>query len=235
MPVKIRLQRKGRKARPYYHIVVADSRAPRDGKYIERLGSYNPITNPATIEINFDRALTWLQNGAQPTETASAILRYEGILLKKHLLEGVKKGAFDEAKAEEKFQTWLKEKRNKIQAKIDNLAKSKDSDINKRLEDEAKISEKRAQAIAKKNAALLAASKAEVATEEAPADEVVEDVAEEVAAEETAVIEAPVATEEVIEEPVAEAAVEAEETTEEPVAEAAVETEESEEEKKSEE
>jgi small subunit ribosomal protein S16 len=215
MPVKIRLQRKGRKARPYYHIVVADSRAPRDGKYIERLGFYNPITNPATIEINFDRALTWLQNGAQPTETASAILRYEGVLLKKHLMEGVKKGAFDEAKAEEKFQTWLKEKRNKIQAKIDNLSKSKDTDIDKRIEAEAKVSEKRAQAIAKRNAAALAKSKAAEAGDVA----VEEEVAEEIAVEETPVAieevqEAPVAAAETTEE--AEAQPEAEEATEAP-------------------
>lgn len=211
MPVKIRLQRKGRKARPYYHIVVADSRAPRDGKYIERLGFYNPITNPATIEINFDRALTWLQNGAQPTETARAILRYEGVLMKKHLLEGVKKGAFDEAKAEEKFQSWLKDKRNKIQAKIDNLAKSKDSELTKKLEEEAKVSEKRAEAIAKKNAALLKAQagEAEVAEEE---------VAEETVAEETPVAEAPV-EETVVEEAPVEETVAEEAPAEEPVAE----------------
>ena len=100
MATKIRLARHGRKGRPFYHVVVADSRAPRDGRYIERIGSYNPMTNPATIDLNFDRALYWLMTGAQPTDTAKRILSYEGVLMKKHLLEGVKKGAFDMAAAE---------------------------------------------------------------------------------------------------------------------------------------
>ena len=107
MATKIRLQRFGRKGYAFYQVVIADSRAPRDGKFIERIGSYNPNTNPATIDLNFDRALYWLQVGAQPTDTARMILSREGVCLKKHLLEGVKKGAFDEAKAEEKFQAWL--------------------------------------------------------------------------------------------------------------------------------
>ena len=104
MPVKIRLARHGRKRHAFYHIVVADSRAPRDGRLIERIGSYNPNTNPATIELDFDKALNWLKNGAQPTDTCRAILSYKGVLMKKHLLEGVKKGAFDEAEAEKFYQ-----------------------------------------------------------------------------------------------------------------------------------
>ena len=115
MATRIRLQRFGRKSYAFYQIVIADSRAPRDGKFIERIGSYNPNTNPATIDLNFDRALYWLQVGAQPTDTARMILSREGVCLKKHLLEGVKKGAFDEAKAEEKFQAWLSEKKLALQ------------------------------------------------------------------------------------------------------------------------
>ena len=100
MPVKIRLSKKGRKKLPYYHIVVADSRAPRDGKFVERIGLYNPQTNPATIELNFDRALDWLQKGAQPTDTCRAILSEQGVMMKKHLIEGAKKGAFSMEEAE---------------------------------------------------------------------------------------------------------------------------------------
>ncbi|WP_321306005.1 30S ribosomal protein S16 [Marinifilum fragile] len=167
MPVKIRLARHGRKRRAFYHIVVADSRAPRDGKYIERIGSYNPNTNPATIDLNFDKALTWLGNGAQPTDTARAILSYEGVMMKKHLLEGVKKGAFDEATAEEKFQAWKQEKDAKINAKKDGLSKAAEEAKAARLEAEAKISADRAEAIAKKAAkAEEAGDDAEAANEE---------------------------------------------------------------------
>jgi SSU ribosomal protein S16P len=169
MPVKIRLARHGRKRRAFYHIVVADSRAPRDGKYIERIGSYNPNTNPATIDLNFDKALTWLGNGAQPTDTARAILSYEGVMMKKHLLEGVKKGAFDEATAEEKFQAWKQEKDAKINAKKDGLSKAADEAKAARLEAEAKISADRAEAIAKKAAEAEAAAKAEEAGDDAEA------------------------------------------------------------------
>mgnify|MGYP003504457548 CR=1 FL=1 len=116
MATKIRLQRHGRKSYAFYQIVVANSRAPRDGKFIERIGSYNPNTNPATVDLNFDRALYWLQVGAQPTDTARNILSREGVCLKKHLLEGVKKGAFDEAKAEEKFQAWKQNKQASFEA-----------------------------------------------------------------------------------------------------------------------
>lgn len=171
MPVKIRLQRKGRKARPYYHIVVADSRAPRDGKYIENIGFYNPMTNPATIELNFDSALTWLQNGAQPTDTCRSILSYEGVLMKKHLMEGVKKGAFDEKAAETKFEAWMKDKTSKIDANKDKISSDKDVELKQKIEAEVKVSEERAQALAKKRADELAAAKAEEATKEAPATE----------------------------------------------------------------
>ena len=116
MATKIRLQRRGRKGYPFYHIVIADSRAPRDGKFIEKVGSYNPNTNPATITINFDRALYWLQVGAQPTDTTRNILSEEGVLLKKHLLGGVAKGAFTEADAEKKFEAWKAEKEKGTQA-----------------------------------------------------------------------------------------------------------------------
>ena len=122
MATKIRLQRQGRKRRPMFHIVVADSRAPRDGKYIERLGLYNPNTNPATITLDFDRSLYWIQTGAQPSDTANAILSYKGVLHKDHLLRGVKKGALTPEQAEEKFTQWLEAKESKIISKVDSLS-----------------------------------------------------------------------------------------------------------------
>lgn len=164
MPVKLRLSRQGRKKAPFYHIVVADSRAPRDGRYIDRIGSYNPVTNPATIEINFDSALDWLRKGAQPTDTVRAILSYKGVMMKKHLLEGVKKGALTQEQAEEKFQTWLKEKEAKIQAKVEQIAKSKRDDYNQRVKAEAKVREAKAELVAKKQAA-AAAKEAEAPAE----------------------------------------------------------------------
>ncbi len=167
MPVKIRLTRHGRKRYAYYHIVVADSRAPRDGRNIERIGSYNPNTNPATIDLNFDKALQWLANGAQPTDTARAILSYKGVLMKKHLLEGVKKGAFDEAEADRRFNKWLEDKEAKIDAKKESLAGEKAQSLQQRLENEAKVNAARAEKIAKKNATLAA----EVKAAEAPAKE----------------------------------------------------------------
>ena len=122
MATKIRLARHGRKGRPFYHVVVADSRAPRDGRYIERIGSYNPMTNPATIDLNFDRALYWLMTGAQPTDTAKRILSYEGVLMKKHLLEGVKKGAFDMAAADTKFEAAKAEAEAAARAEVEAAA-----------------------------------------------------------------------------------------------------------------
>jgi small subunit ribosomal protein S16 len=124
MPVKIRLQRHGKKGKPFYWIVAADARSKRDGKYLEKLGTYNPNTNPASIDLNVDGAVTWLQNGAQPTDTAKAILSYKGALLKNHLAGGVRKGALTEEQAEAKFQAWVEEKSNKVSGKIDGLAKA---------------------------------------------------------------------------------------------------------------
>lgn len=143
MAVKIRLQRHGKKGKPVFHIVVADSRAKRDGKNIEKLGIYVPTTNPATIELNVDRAVSWLEKGALPTDTAKSILSYKGALLKKHLNGGVKKGAFSAEEAEKKFQAWLEEKEKAIQAKKDKLASSKQQAKKERLEAERKVNESR--------------------------------------------------------------------------------------------
>lgn len=181
MPVKIRLTRHGRKAKPFYHIVIADSRAPRDGRYIERIGSYNPNTNPATIELDFDSALAWVQKGAQPTETARAILSYKGVMLKNHLLKGVKKGALTEEQAEAKFAAWLKEKEAKIQSKIDGLFSKEEADKKAKLDAEAKISEERAAAIAKKRSELAAELEAAKAEETEESSEEVTETTDEVA------------------------------------------------------
>lgn len=169
MAVKIRLARKGRRKLAYYHIVVADSRSPRDGRYIEKIGEYNPLTNPATIELDFDKALGWLQNGAIPTETCRAILSYKGVLMKKHLLEGVKKGAFDENEANRRFEEWLKQKEAKIEAKKSGLEKSRDEETAKKLESEKRINEERAARLAKKQAEL--AEKAEAESHSEPSAE----------------------------------------------------------------
>ncbi len=152
MATKIRLQRHGRKGRPIFHIVVADSRAKRDGKYIERLGLYNPNTDPATIDLNFDNAVDWVMKGAQPTDTARAILSYKGVLMKKHLLNGVKKGAFDEAEAEKRFDAWMEEKINQIEGKRDKLSKQAEEERTKALEAEKEANKARAAAIAEANA-----------------------------------------------------------------------------------
>jgi small subunit ribosomal protein S16 len=192
MAVKIRLARKGRKKLAYYHIVVADSRSPRDGRYIEKIGKYNPLTNPATIELDFDKALGWLQNGALPTETCRAILSYKGVLMKKHLLEGVRKNAFDEAEANRRFEEWMKQNEAKIEAKRSGLEKTKDDEVESKLAAEKKINEARAARLAKKQAEM--AAKAEAASKpEAPAEEA------------TPAAEAPVAEVPVTEAPAAEA------------------------------
>jgi small subunit ribosomal protein S16 len=182
MAVKIRLARKGRKKLAYYHVVVADSRSPRDGRYIEKIGTYNPLTNPATIELNFEKALGWLQNGALPTDTCRAILSYKGVLMRKHLLEGVKKGAFDEAEADKRFDEWMKQNEAKIEAKKMHLEKSDEDEVSKRLDQEKKINEARAAKLAKRNAALASAQ----AAEEAPAEEPAQPQAEGEAAPEEA-------------------------------------------------
>lgn len=166
MPAKIRLQRFGRKRLAYYHIVVADSRAPRDGRFIERIGSYNPNTNPATIDLDFGKALTWLNNGAQPTDTVKAILSYKGVLYMKHLQGGVAKGAFSEEEAEKRFNAWVAEKEGKIQAKKDRLTKE-EGDVKKaRFEAEVKVNADRVAALAQKQAEAAAAAAAAEATEE---------------------------------------------------------------------
>ena len=179
MSVKIRLARHGRKQHAYYHIVVANSRAPRDGRFIERIGSYNPNTNPATIDLDFDKAISWLYKGAQPTDTTRSILSHEGVLMKKHLLDGAKKGAFSEADAELKFEAWKKEKSAKIQASKEKLSSSKLEEKKAKLKAEAKVNEARLAEIAKRNAELAAAS----AKAPAEAEEVAEEVAGESAVE----------------------------------------------------
>ena len=174
MSVKIRLQRHGKKGKPFYWIVAADARSKRDGKFLEKLGTYNPNTNPATIDLDIDGSVTWLQNGAQPTDTARALLSYKGVLLKHHLAGGVRKGAFSQEEAETKFQAWLDEKAGLVGAKVDGLAKA-DSDAKaKAFQAEKDVNEARKAAVVEAEAALKAeadaAAAAEIATEEAPAD-----------------------------------------------------------------
>ena len=210
MATKIRLQRGGRKSRPIYSIVVADARAKRDGRFIEKLGTYNPNTNPATIDLNFDSALSWVMKGAQPTDTARAILSYRGVMMKKHLLEGVRKGALTEEQAEAKYEAWLSDKESKIGANAKTIADKKAADKSARLAAESEVNKARAAAIA---AALAPApveeeapaeeAETEAASDEAPAEEA-ETAAEETeaAAEEAPAEEAETAA------PVAEAAAE---------------------------
>ncbi|MFS4484326.1 30S ribosomal protein S16 [Hyunsoonleella sp. 2307UL5-6] len=162
MPVKIRLQRHGKKGKPFYWIVAADSRSKRDGRYLEKLGAYNPNTNPATVELNVDGAVKWLQNGAQPTDTAKTLLSYKGAMLKNHLAGGVRKGALTEEQAEEKFKAWLEEKEAKIQAKADGL-----SDAEAKAKAEALAAEKAVNE-ARIAAAAPVVEEAEEATEDAP-------------------------------------------------------------------
>ncbi len=192
MPAKIRLQRHGKKGQPFYHIVVADGRAPRDGKFIEKIGTYNPLTKPADIVLNFDSALQWLQNGAQPTDTVRSILSFKGVMYKHHLLKGVRKGAFTELEAEAKFNKWMSEKTAKIeQAAKDATLEAKEV-AKKALDAEKEINEKRAAEISKRKqeemaaleaAAVAAAKEAKAALEGKEEDA---DDAEEAATEETA-------------------------------------------------
>ncbi|SHG70295.1 30S ribosomal protein S16 [Flagellimonas flava] len=200
MPVKIRLQRHGKKGKPFYWVVAADSRAKRDGKFLEKLGTYNPNTNPATINLDVDGSVKWLNNGAQPTDTARAILSYKGVLLKHHLLGGVRKGALTEEQAEEKFKAWVEEKEKAVAAKVDGLDKAQAEAKAKALEAEKEVSDKRA-------AAAL--------------PEVEEEAVEEVAEEVTETAEAPAA----VEEPAKEEAAPAAEAEEAPAAEASKEEE----------
>ncbi len=157
MPVRLRLQRHGKKNRPFYHIVVADSRAPRDGRFIAKLGTYNPITDPATIDLDLDAAVDWLAKGAQPSDTVRAILSYKGVLLKRHLQRGVTKGAFSQEEADKRFEAWLGEKSGKIQAKKERISREKSEAFKSRLKDETAKKEAIAQTLAKKRADALAA------------------------------------------------------------------------------
>ncbi len=202
MPVRIRLQRHGRKGRPIFSIVAADSRSPRDGRFIEKIGQYNPNTNPATIDLDFDSALEWLQKGAQPSDTCRAILSYKGVLLKKHLLEGVKKGALTEEQVDERFDKWLEEKGQKIQDKSAAVAKSAEDKEKARVEAENAKSEARAEAL--KGAAAEQETEAAAEAAEGSAEEAAP--TEEAAATEEAAPE----TEAVSEEPAAEASEEKE-------------------------
>lgn len=180
MPVKIRLQRHGKKGKPFYWVVAADSRSKRDGKFLEKLGIYNPNTNPATIELNIDHSVQWLQNGAQPTDTAKAILSYKGVLLKHHLLGGVRKGALTEEQAEEKFNAWLEEKEQAIASKVGGLDKEKADARAAALKAEKEVNEKRALAAAEAEAPEVEetaeAPEAEVAEAEAPQEEAAAEV-----------------------------------------------------------
>lgn len=150
MPVRIRLQRHGKKGKPFYWIVAADSRSKRDGRYLEKIGTYNPNTNPATVNVDVDGAIKWLENGAQPSDTARTLLSYRGVMLKHHLNGGVKKGAFTQEDADKKFSAWLEEKSSKIQSKIDGLDKDKAESLAKRLELEKAINQKRIEDLAAK-------------------------------------------------------------------------------------
>lgn len=200
MATKIRLQRHGRKGYAFYSIVIADSRAPRDGKFIEKLGTYNPNTDPATIDLNFDSALSWVLKGAQPTDTVRNILSREGVYMKKHLLGGVTKGAFGEAEAEAKFEAWKKNKQTGLEALKAKVADAKKAEEKARMDAEKKINEAKAKALAEKKAAEKAVEVAAEAPAEEAAPEEVAPVAE--VAEAPAV--APEATEEAPEAPAAE-------------------------------
>ena len=229
MPVRIRLQRHGKKGKPFYWVVAADARSKRDGKYLEKLGTYNPNTHPATVELNVDASVKWLQNGAEPTNTAKAILSNKGVLLKHHLVKGVAKGALSEEQVEERFAQWLADKEKAAQALNSSIDKAKADAKAKALEAEKEANEKRAAAIAAANApepevteepaaeepVAEEAPVAETATEEAPAEEAAP-VEEVPAVEEApAAEEAPVAEEPVAEEAPAEEAAPAEEEADE--------------------
>jgi small subunit ribosomal protein S16 len=168
MPAKIRLQRHGKKGSAYYHIVIADGRAPRDGKFIEKIGTYNPTTNPATITINTDKALTWLQNGAQPTDTCRTILSFKGVMYKRHLQGGIAKGALTQEQADAKYEKWLAEKEAKVSGKLSKLETAKKDAYTQRLSAEVAVKEVKAAKIAAKNTPPAEAPAEESATETAP-------------------------------------------------------------------
>lgn len=193
MATKIRLQRGGRKGYAFYSIVIADSRAPRDGKFIEKLGTYNPNTNPAAVDLNFDRALYWLEVGAQPTDTARNILKREGVYLMKHLRGGVKKGAFDEAAMQSKFDAWKQDKEKGLQTRAEIEAQTKKDAVAKELEAEKKINAEIAKKVAEKKAAAQA-EEAKAAAEEA-AEATTEEAEATTAEAEATTEEAPAAAE----------------------------------------
>ena len=206
MSVKIRLQRHGKKGKPFYWIVAADARAKRDGRFLEKLGTYNPNTNPATVNLDVDGAVKWLQNGAQPTDTAKTILSYKGAMLKNHLVGGVRKGALTEEQAEDKFQAWLEEKAGKVASKEENVARAKSEAKGKALEAEKAVNEARVAAAVEEAAPEVVE---EVVAEEEAAEEVVaeeadsevtEEAAEEVVPEVVAEEAAPEVAEEAAEE-----------------------------------
>ena len=203
MAVKIRLQRQGRKKKPYYHIVIADSRSPRDGKFIERIGIYNPNTNPATIDLDGDKALDWMNKGAQPTDTCRAILSYKGVMYRKHLARGIAKSALTAEEADAKFAAWMEEKANKIDQKVAGLKDKVDMEQRTRLEREALVAHKRAKDIMTKN------------SPEAEAAEVAESTESETETSAAAETEVPTAEVETTEAPVAEATPESEAPAEE--------------------
>ena len=202
MPTRIRLQRKGKKGRPYYHIVVADQRAPRDGKYIEQIGAYDPNQNPAFVEINSEKALDWMQKGAQPSDTCRAILSYKGLVFKNHLLNGVKKNAFTQEEADRRFDIWMNEKNAKVEAKRSKLGQAADAEMRTRVADETK----KAAAMADKLSAKLAEASAAAVAAAAPVIEAATEVVAEAPAEavaETPATEAPAAEAPATEEPAA--------------------------------
>ena len=214
MATRIRLARHGRRKNAFYHIVVADTRSPRNGRFIEKLGTYNPNTNPATIDINFDGAVEWLLKGAQPSDTARAILSYKGVMMKKHLMAGVAKGAFNEEEAEKRFTAWMENKEGQVADKKSGLEKAAIAAEKAALAAEKAKSDERATAIALKNSPMVEEStNEEVVAEETPATE--DSTTEEVVAKETPAAEEPT-TEEVVAE---ETPATEESTTEEVVAE----------------
>ena len=217
MATRLRLQRHGKKGKPFYHVVAADARSPRDGRFIEKIGTYNPNTNPATIDVNHERALYWVQNGAEMTETTRALMKYKGVIYHNHLLNGLKKGALTAEQVEAKLEAWMREKSNKIQSKIDQLAGAADQAQQSRLKaekalNEARMAELNAAAAARK---AQAEAEARAAAGEAEAAEAQEEevVAEgEVAAEAEAAAEETAAPEETAGEAAAEETAAPEET-----------------------
>jgi small subunit ribosomal protein S16 len=226
MATKMRLQRHGKKGKPFYHIVAADSRAPRDGRFIEKLGTYDPNVNPAVIDIDFDKTLSWIQTGAEMTDTAKAILSYKGVIYKNHLIKGIAKGALTEAQVEEKFAKWLEEKEGKVATKKDSLSKAAVKAAADALKAESEVSAARAKEIEAKNTPEPEVVEEAPVAEAAPEAEVTEEAAPVAAAEEAPAVEAapeavaeaaPVAAAE--ETPAAEAAPEAPADEEKPAAE----------------